>query len=136
MMLFSSTIYYILLLYKFVHGLVQTGESMQVNVQTLIILLMNYVMVLALIVASGQRVRNQAEKLDATLALITTTIASSTDGAARSCLRSARALMRRLRAAPLRVRLVARPVQASLLATVLVVTTDYTIILLQFNHVV
>ncbi|XP_061711674.1 uncharacterized protein LOC133520970 [Cydia pomonella] len=61
---------------------------------------------------------------------------SATAREATECVRSARALSRRLLAAPLHVRLLAWPVQMWLLTAVLAITTDYTIILLQFNHVV
>ncbi|XP_047988124.1 uncharacterized protein LOC125227815 [Leguminivora glycinivorella] len=111
-------------------------QQMSSSIEALTIWIVNYTMVTLMTVRSGQRVLNEADKLHSSLALLYTLLRGFSEREAVCCARSACALMRRLRAAPLCVRLVARPVQASLLATVLAITTDYTIILLQFNHVV
>ncbi|XP_061712733.1 uncharacterized protein LOC133521663 [Cydia pomonella] len=91
-----------------------------------------YMSIKILILVGGQRFHNEADILNQNLAKLHNLLITRPE-----CARSARALSRRLHAAPLRVRLQrALPVRAELLTDMFAVVLNYTIILLQFNHVI
>ncbi|KAI8434669.1 hypothetical protein MSG28_003201 [Choristoneura fumiferana] len=94
-----------------------------------------YVFLQIFVLNAGQRAQNEAKHLYRNLCALNNMLVGCAEAAA--CARCAAALVRRLRAAPLRVRLLSSlTVQMALLADILALVANYTIVLLQFNHIV
>ncbi|KAI8434671.1 hypothetical protein MSG28_003203 [Choristoneura fumiferana] len=108
---------------------------LNISIRSILVDLCCYIFLKIFILNAGQRAQNQAEELCRKLCALNNLLVRCAEAAA--CARCAAALARRLRAAPLRVRLLSSlTVQMALLADILAFVANYTIVLLQFNHVV
>ncbi|KAI8434670.1 hypothetical protein MSG28_003202 [Choristoneura fumiferana] len=117
-----------------------TISLLTISIRSIFVDLCCYIFLKIFILNAGQRAQNQAEELCRKLCALNNLCISEgkclVPGAeAAACARCAAALARRLRAAPLRVRLLSSlTVQMALLADILAFVANYTIVLLQFNH--
>ncbi|XP_073943396.1 uncharacterized protein [Choristoneura fumiferana] len=133
--LLSVTFCCITLLYQGISFMIDPKLLKTNSISSALMGLSCYVFLQIFVLNAGQRAQNEAKHLYRNLCALNNMLVGCAEAAA--CARCAAALVRRLRAAPLRVRLLSSlTVQMALLADILALVANYTIVLLQFNHIV